>query len=250
VLFGLHRAEGPPEMIFALYGEPIDLLVPRDQYGLSALFMTKPTNFDVKPLLLAVGTTHEVLAAAKLQTVTVHGEQPSHDTIRRLLAQTPAQPLPFRLPAAEAIEIRPPVKAIETGRPVEATEIRPPVKAIETRRPVEATEIRPRAAATERVFPSNRILPPAAAAKRLVQQRPFDDFLDDWEQPSRHLLAETCKARVKSGERCPNAQSSSTSSLCNEHELKVIRGKTVRWYESGEQVRPGDVLNEHRWRRR
>jgi hypothetical protein len=118
----LQGAEGKPAVIPVRYGEYVELRVPRGQYSLSALFLTKAVSFDEKPLLVALGSTHETLVSVKLQRVTVCGRRPGHDQIKLLKAKTPVQQLPFYLPATRAIlppatAILPPATAEETTWP-------------------------------------------------------------------------------------------------------------------------------------
>ncbi len=100
VLFGVHPAAGEPRVTPVLYGEPVELRVTRGQYGLSALFLTKPASFIEKPFLVAVGSAHEVLASSWVQQVAVSGSPPTKEQLEHLKAQVPAGNLPFRLPAA------------------------------------------------------------------------------------------------------------------------------------------------------
>jgi hypothetical protein len=100
-LFGVHPAKGQPYVIPVLYGEPVELRVARGEYGLSALFLTKPASFTDKPFLLAVGTGHEMLVSGRGQQVAVWGSPPTRKQISHLTAGVPAEQLPFILPLSK-----------------------------------------------------------------------------------------------------------------------------------------------------
>jgi hypothetical protein len=101
-LFGIQAAQGARSTHFALYGDPVELKVVPGRYDLSALFLTKPASFKDKPFLVAMGSTHEVLASSRVQQVALIGSPPTTKQIQQLNAERPGEPLPFRLPGSTA----------------------------------------------------------------------------------------------------------------------------------------------------
>jgi hypothetical protein len=219
VLLGIHHAEGQTDVIPALYGEPVELRVARGRYGLSALFMTKPTSFDDddKPLLVAVGSGHEVLASADLQPVTVRGSRPTSDQIEYLKAKTPVEQLPFCLSPARATP-RPPSQQIDA-----------PPRLFQLPRAVEPD--RPQIDPPPRPFQ----LP------RAVER----ELRTIWDEPDRPQIAQqvfpTCEARTVSGQRCHQPQRMIRGRVCWEHFVMICQAREVLWHESGERVRRDEL---------
>jgi hypothetical protein len=102
-LFGIQAAEGARRLHYALHGEQVEVRVAPGRYDLSAMFLTKPASFRDMPLLVAVGSTHEVLASSGVQPVALTGSPPTTAQIDQIKAQLQGKPMPFRLPASTAL---------------------------------------------------------------------------------------------------------------------------------------------------
>jgi hypothetical protein len=242
VLFGVHPADGPPRVTPVLYGEPVELKVIRGQYGLSALFLTKPTSFAEKPLLTAVGYAHEVLASgAGPQSVALLGSVPTKEQLDHLRAQVPAGQLPFRvssLPHAGGVGPAQQLGAWPLRRPVPPlTNPRFVTPALPPPRPQPAQPVRPASGSPHWASPWARVVPPATqqpAKPALPAPRP---------QPVRPVrpltwVPATCQARNRQGKRCGQPIGlMGQGRLCSTHVKEVLLGDYIVWHESGQRIR-------------
>jgi hypothetical protein len=96
-LFGVQSADRQMRVIPVLYGEPVELRVARGEYDLSALFLTEPTSFYVKPYLVAYGTAHKVLASSRVQPVALSGSPPTTLELTLLKFKLSMNDLPFQI---------------------------------------------------------------------------------------------------------------------------------------------------------
>jgi hypothetical protein len=233
-LFGVQAAEGAPRVTPVLYREPVELRVAPGQYGLSALFLTKPASFGDKPFLVAVGYTHEVLASSRVQRVALSGSPPTAGQIQQLKARQSGKPLPFRLAASAALPARPQPAIPNVGRPIFGSPARPQSAILNVARPVFGSPARPQSAilnVARPVFGSPARPQPAIPN---VGGRVFP--------PSERtmVLPWPCQARNAGGHLCGQPvpiRRINLMKLCSAHLTAVQNGEHVVWHSSGLPIR-------------
>jgi hypothetical protein len=223
IWFGLQHRDGWQVNIPVLYREQAKLILPRGQYEMLALFLAKPTSFLDKPLLMAVGRHHDVIASGSVQPVRITGKPPTDQEITSLRSRFPDPPFRLPLTTAELAQFRAQLvkfrstasKGVVTGQ---ARTLRLGVRELRIIRPA-----------------LNPPAPPLTPAPRpLTTSRPRGTVAP---QVAVRPAALVCRARTSKGIRCTNRAGVTSGNLCQMHLDMLVAGKEVRWHDSDERVR-------------
>lgn len=221
VLVGLQSRNGARREVPALYGERLSLVIPRDEYDIVTLFLSRPRSFKDKPYLTAFGSTHDVLAGQR-QQLTLRGQLPTDQLVGWLDRRFPAESRNFRL---------------LPSRPALPTSLKTTVgqRSGTGRAPAPPLSQAPRRALLEPAKPKGMLPSPRPPAPRKAAATPPARRVEPASQDGK------CLARLRSGQRCHNAAKSARGTLCERHFTMVSNGQVVLWSRTGTPIR---LLNQ------
>jgi hypothetical protein len=228
MLFAMQRADGVRAVeVPVLFGEPLVIDVPRQQYEIVTLFLSKPLSFADKPLLTAVARAHEVVASGYQQRITLEGRQLSAAEIELMRSQDP-EAKTFRLPTTRqqrvtALSRLTPSSGLLAGLGAPARPALPPGTA---RRPV-------RRSAPDRELLLRRGTGTSPELAKVLRNLPTTPTA----RPAAPAPA-TCRARSKTGARCTNPPEPGKGGVCALHLKKIYQRKDVRDHASGKRILP------------
>lgn len=223
----MRRADGWEYDTPALVSESVEAVVPRGHYALAAIFLTKPASISDKPMMVATGVVHEVLASNHPQKITIVGSAPTDEELGRLRSEISDDQRVFRLPRY-GIDHRSKFSRDLTARlrRLKATKSQAPAHARLSREATAARFRRRLEATTSQALESQESLPSPRTPPVPTA-------------PPAHAREETddrCVAGTSSGGRCQKRPV--RDALCQMHYEMASRGRTVTWYDSGTPVRP------------
>ena len=219
VLVGLQSRHGPRRDVPVLYPEPLSLVVPRDEYDIVSLFLSKPRTFDDLPYLRAWTQTHDVLAGRR-QQLRMHGELPTARLVAWLDRHVPQESRAFRLPAPTR----------QSGvAPSEFGKLLPPSRVVRVRPRSGSSSTRPLSPEMQRALDQIR-----------TRQKPKAPTAPKAPKVSRAEPASAdgiCLARTRKGNRCLGVADRAKGTLCATHFRMVEDGRTVRWHRTGTPIK-------------
>ena len=218
VLVGLQSRHGPRRDIPVLYPEPLSLVVPRDEYEIVALFLSKPKAFDDLPYLKAWYQTHDVLASRRQQQLQMQGELPTARLVAWLDRHIPQESRAFRVPVPTPQRG---VLSSGLGQPLPTSRVVRvrPRSGTPTQRPL-SPEIQ---RALDQITAPRQLAPPPTARKVSRAQPASADGM--------------CLARTRKGSRCLGAADHAKGTLCATHYTMVEDGRTVLWHRTGTPIK-------------
>jgi hypothetical protein len=258
VLLGLRDLSGRPWSIPLLYGEQQELIVARNKYEVAALFFSKPTSIEDKPLLLATGKIVDMLVSSGLQMLDIPGHQLRDEEILELRQAMPAADRAYRLPETSSERYarllgdwQP--SGLGTGtslpRSIGQTSWTTDPLGLPPRRFDRPIRVRGRVPFTHRwVPPPNPAWQPSMPLTRSLTPPPDRPALPPAPKPAEPPAApptapttaksydSVCEARTRKGQRCRNPARSSQGDVCPMHLDMIVAGKKVFWFASGEPI--------------
>src|SRR6266545_1311102 len=222
VWFGVQRSDGWRVEIPVLYKEPVSVVLRRGEYEMLALFLAKPASFADKPLLMAVGRHHDVIASASEQLLSITGSPPNDQQIAIL--KSPQFPeLPFRLPHTTT-ELPNLLARSRYGSTLLPTSTQLPAVRSFLQSGQELRSIRPALEPPKSLITPNQ--------RPVVNPGPEPSIT-----PTTLPTTAVCKAQLRAGVRCTNPAQGSDSNICQMHLDMLVAGKEIRWHATGQRIR-------------